>query len=290
LRQDNRLYSYNLLIPALIIYGIFFVLPSLLGLYYSLTDWTIGKDTIKFVGFENFKYIFTDDELKLALSNTFKYTILVVIMKNLFGLLLALAVNSRILCRDFYRTVIYMPAVMSTIVIGLIFIPILQPQGILNDFLNAIHLPFLAQDWLGDRRIVIFTIACVSVWQWTGYHMAIYLAGLQTISQTYYEAALIDGATIWQKLRYITLPFLRPSINVNVMLSLIGGIKVFSEVYALTNGGPGNASQVLTTEVLARFADGRWGLGTALNVVLTLIVGIISIPLLRKLREGEIEE
>jgi len=288
--EDNKLYSYKLVIPAILIYILFFIIPAIAGFYYSMTDWTIGKNTIEFIGIDNFRYIFTDDELRLALFNTFIYTIFVVVMKNVIGLSLALCVNSKIPLSNFFRTVFYLPAVISTIVIGLIFIPILHPVGMLNQFLDGIGLNILTRNWLGEREIVVFTIACVSVWQWSGYHMAIYLAGLQGISSTYYEAATIDGASYFQKLRYITIPLLRSSININVMLSLIGGIRVFSEVYALTNGGPGKASQVLTTEVPEKFGEGRWGLGTALNVVIVIFVSIICIPLLKKLREGEIEE
>src|SRR5690606_327486 len=114
-------------------------------------------------------------------------------------------------------------------------------------------------------------------------------AGLQGISSEFYEAAKIDGANAWQRLRHITLPLMAASININVILSLIGGIRVFSEVYALTNGGPGNASQVLATYILVLFGEGRWGLGTALNTVLFLFVAIVSIPLLHKMRKQEVE-
>jgi raffinose/stachyose/melibiose transport system permease protein len=276
--------------PALLLYSTLFILPAIIGSYFSFTDWTIGKDTISFIGFENFKTIFTDSELVDAIANTFIYAIIVVIFKNGLGLLLSLAVNAKIPATNFFRAVFYLPAVISSIVIGLVFTRVLHPEGILNATLNSLGLGFLALDWLTDIRIVIFTIAAVSIWQWTGYHMAIYLAGLQGIPADYYEAAEIDGAGAFQKFRHITIPMLAPSININVILSLIGGLRVFSEVYALTNGGPGNASQVLTTEVLKMFGSGSWGMGTAMNTVLMVIVGLISIPLLYNMRKQEVEE
>ncbi|CAM3375276.1 carbohydrate ABC transporter permease [Marinicrinis lubricantis] len=282
-------YTYKLVMPALLVYLIIFIIPTFTGLYYSLTDWSPLKDGISFVGLENFKYIFQDEVLLLALKNTFIYTIIVVVFKNGLGLLLAVGLNMPLKSKNFLRAVYFIPSIVSTIVIGLVFIPILQPSGILNGFFESIGLDFLAQYWLSDTGIVMYTISAVSIWQWAGYHMVIYLAGLQTISSDYYEAAQIDGANVFQRFRYITLPLLAASININVILSLIGGLKVFSEVYALTNGGPGNASQVLTTSILSLFGEGRWGLGTALNTVLFLIVAIIAIPLLHKMRKQEVE-
>jgi raffinose/stachyose/melibiose transport system permease protein len=183
-----------------------------------------------------------------------------------------------------------MPVVISTIVLGVVFTRILHPLGLLNGCLKAIGLGFLAQNWLVDTRIVMLSIAAVSVWQWTGYHMAIYLAGIQGMTPDYLEAATIDGASALQRLRRVTIPLLAATININIILSFIGGLRGFSEVYVLTGGGPGHSSQVLTTEVLATFAGGRWGLGTALNTVLFLLVAVICIPLLRQMRRQEVEE
>lgn len=290
LRRNGHLYSYWLVLPALFIFGIFFVAPSIYGIYYSLTDWTIGKDSISFVGIQNYISIFKNSELRLAICNTFVYAITVVIGKNLNGLLLALAVNTKLKLRGYLRVVFFLPCVISTIIIGLVFVPILHPNGILNSFLTAIGLDAFRQSWLVDRRIVMFTIAGVSIWQWTGYHMVVYLAGLQGIPQSYYEAAKIDGASALQRFRNVTFPMLAPAFNINMLLSMIGGLKVFSEPYALTNGGPGNASQVIALEVFSMFGRGQWGLGTALNVTLTLFVSIICVPILINMRKREVEE
>ena len=222
MKEDNKLYTYKLVFPALIIYSALFIIPLIIGLYFSMTDWTMGIDTISFIGLNNFKAIFNDADLMHAIINTFIFTVVVVIFKNGFGLLLALAVNINMRASNIFRAIFYLPAVISSVVIGLVFTKILHPEGVLNNFLNTIGLGFLAQNWLVDIRIVIYVIAAVSVWQWTGYHMAIYLAGLQNIPLDFYEAADIDGATKIQKLRHITLPLLAPSININIILSIIG--------------------------------------------------------------------
>lgn len=289
-RTQEKMYTYSLVVPALLIYGIFFVVPTINGVYYSLTDWNVSKTTINFIGLKNFKTIFLDSELRKAITNTFIYAIVVVIFKNLFGLLLALAVNVKTVFRNYFRSVFFLPCILSTIVIGLVFVPILHPEGILNTFLGMIGLSFLAKSWLTDTKIVMFTIAGVSIWQWSGYHMVIYLAGLQGISETYSEAAKIDGANAFQRFFKIYLPLLAPSVNINLILSLIGGLKVFSEPYALTGGGPGKASQVIALEVFSRFGKGEWGLGTTLNVVLMIFVAVICTPLLIQMRKKEVEE
>lgn len=290
MRRTRHAYTYLMTIPALLLFSIFFVGPSVYSIYYSLTDWVIGKDSINFIWLENYKTIFQSDELTHAICNTFMYAILVVIGKNVNGLILALAVNTNIRHKGFFRAVFFLPCVISAIIIGLVFVPILHPNGILNEFLGRIGLRFLQRGWLVDTKIVMASIAGVSIWQWSGYHMVIYLAGLQGISSSYYEAAKMDGATAVQRFFNITFPMLAPAFNINMLLSLIGGLKVFSEPYALTNGGPGTASQVIALEVFSKFGRGQWGLGTALNVTLAIFVSIISIPMLYLMRKREVEE
>ena len=294
MRRGNRLYTYYWAMPALLLYVALFVLPLFIGLYYSMTDWTMGRAVIRFIGLENFHHIFSDQELVHALVDTFVYTIAVVVFKNLFGFALAVILSNplsgRMRLNSLFRTVLFLPAVISTIVLGVVFTRILHPLGLLNEVLRSLRLAFLAQNWLVNRHIVMLSIAGVSVWQWTGYHMTIYLAGIQSIPSEYYEAAMIDGADAFQRLRKVMIPLLAATININLILSLIGGLRGFSEVYVLTNGGPGFASQVLTTEVLSKFGDGRWGLGTALNTVLLLLVALICVPLLQQLRRREVAE
>lgn len=289
-RTCEKNYTYGFVIPALIIYGVIFVLPAVFGVYYSLTDWNISKTNINFIGLKNYESIILDKGLRKVVANTLVYAVTVVIFKNLFGLLLAVAVNVKMVFRNYFRSIFFLPCVLSTIVIGLVFVPILHPKGVLNSFLQIIGLGFLKNNWLVDPKIIMFSISGVSIWQWSGYHMVIYLAGLQGISDTYYEAAKIDGANAFQRFFRIYLPLLVPSININLILSLIGGLKVFSEPYALTGGGPGNASQVIALEVFARFGKGEWGLGTALNVALMIFVGVVCIPLLHYMRKKEVEE
>ncbi|AOZ90884.1 carbohydrate ABC transporter permease [Paenibacillus crassostreae] len=290
MKISKKLYSYYLIWPALLIYSIFFVIPAITGLYYSFTDWRLDRESIIFIGWDNFERIFSDKTLLLALKNTFIFAVVTVIGKNLLGIALAVALNMKLKSKNILRAIFYSPSILSVLVISIVFTPMLRSDGTINRVLDAIGLHSLNQAWLTDPSIVIWTIAAVSIWQHVGFQMAIYLAGLQSISKDYYEAATIDGAGSWRSFRSITLPLLLPAININLMLTLIGGLKVFSEVFVLTGGGPGNASQVVGTIILRSFGEGSWGLGTAVNTLLFAVVTIIAIPLLIFMRRKEVSE
>lgn len=285
-----NIYNNFMMLPAIFVYCVFFILPSIIGIFYSFTSWRPDTDVIKFVGFDNFGRIFSDRVYLTCIKNTVLYAIITVVGKNLFGLILAIALNNkRMKSVNALRTVYYAPSVLSTIVIGQIFIGMLHPEGPVNKLLKGIGLDFLALNWLVDRNIVIFSVSTVAIWAWTGFHMAIYLAGLNSIPQEYYEASRIDGAGPVRIFLKVTLPLMLPSINVNILLSLISGLKVFTEVLILTGGGPGFASEVVLTRIFQAFGEGSWGVGTALNTLLFIVISIVSIPLLIKLRKQEVE-
>ncbi|MBN2983046.1 MULTISPECIES: carbohydrate ABC transporter permease [Cohnella] len=286
----KKLYSYYMVMPALLIYVLFFVLPAIIGFYYSFTDWRLDRETISFNGWTNFKTIFTDETLILALKNTVIFAVVTVIGKNVIGIVLAVALNMKLKTRNLLRAIFYSPSILSILVISIVFTPMLRSDGVINKLFESVGLGSLSQAWLTDPAIVIFTVCAISIWQSAGFQMAIYLAGLQSISKEYYEAATIDGAGSWKSFVHITLPLLLPAININLMLTLIGGLKVFSEVFVLTGGGPGNASQVVGTIIMRSFGEGNWGLGTAMNTLLFVVVTAISIPLLYFMRRKEVSE
>ncbi|MDM5277853.1 sugar ABC transporter permease [Paenibacillus silvae] len=290
MKRAKNLYSYYMIFPALIIYSVFFVIPAITGFYYSFTDWRLDRLELSFIGWDNFRKIFSDKTLILALQNTAIFAIVTVVGKNVIGLLLAVGLNMRLRTKNLLRAIFYSPSILSILVISILFTPMLRTEGTIKNLLEAIGLSSLSQAWLTNPSIVIWTIAIVSIWQSAGFQMAIYLAGLQSISQEYYEAAKIDGASSWRSFFKITLPLLLPAININLMLTLIGGLKVFSEVYVMTGGGPGNASQVVGTIILRSFGEGNWGLGTAVNTLLFVVVTIIAIPLLIFMRRKEVTE
>jgi len=283
----KRTYPYYFLIGALVLYTVFIVVPGIIGVFYSFTDWNSTSSAINFVGWDNFKTIFSSEEnYSAAIKNTLIFTVVTVIFKTVLGLLLALVLAEGIKGKNIHRAIIYMPAILSMLVTGLIFKSIFNPAtGLLNSFLQASGLGFMHQQWLTNPKIAFGSVMFVDIWRGTGYIMTILLAGLQSIDKTYYEAADIDGANWWSRLKSITIPLLMPSITVTTVLNLFYGLKVFDIVYSLTNGGPGHVTEVLYTKVFAEFALGRYAVGTALSSVLLVVMmvgGFFVIKLLNK--------
>jgi raffinose/stachyose/melibiose transport system permease protein len=174
------------------------------------------------------------------------------------------------------------------LVVGIVFKSILHPAtGLLNDFLRGIGLDFLAQQWLVDPAIALYSVIGVDTWKGVGYIMVILLAGLQAIPQDYYEAADIDGASGWKKLLHITVPLLMPAITVTTVLNLLHGLKVFDIVYVLTNGGPGYATEVVFTSVFKEFSKGRYGISTALSTLLFVIMIFVGYFTIRTMTREE---
>ncbi|MEO5808424.1 sugar ABC transporter permease [Devosia sp.] len=268
-------YPLYFAIPALLLYGMFYIVPSLGGIAYAFTDWSSYSDEVNFVGLKNFIKLFSPGEHYLGYFwNTFLFTLVTIILKTIFGLGLALLLNEGVKrFVNVYRVLIYIPAVLPFIVVGLIFRSILNPAtGLLNTFLRAIGLNAVAMQWLVDPRIALYSVIFVDTWKGVGYIMVILLAGLQTIPRDYYEAAEMDGANAWWQFRYVTVPLLMPAIMIVTVLNVLYGIRVFDIVYAMTNGGPGYATEVLQTGIFKAFSQGQYGLGTALNSVLFVIL------------------
>ncbi len=278
---------------AIILYTVLFVVPSIIGIGYSFTDWSAYTDELHFVGLGNFKVIFSPDEnYRKIIMNTLSFTAMTTILKNVLGLAMAVLLTKSVKALNFHRGVMFMPSVLSTLILGMIFSSILNPaEGLLNVFLRKIGLDFLALQWLTSPKYAFGTVIAVDVWRGTGYIMTILIAGILSISSEYYEAASIDGATGWQKFYYITLPLLLPTLATTTVLNVIYGLKVFDMIYALTNGGPGKATtEVLYTIVFKKFGTGQYAVGTALSSVMFLFMLIIGFFMIRVMTKGEVQE
>ncbi len=284
----NKFYSLFLLAPGTLIYIGLFVLPVLIGLYYSFTNWDFF--TAKFIGFENYTNILTDPDMNIAVKNTVIFAVVTTFFKVLLGTLLAVFLNRELKTKNLLRTVFYLPAVINTVAIGILFSAILHPtDGILNRLLTTIGLGFMAQDWLTNIHIAIFSIAAIEVWKWTGFTMIIILAGLQSVSIEYYEAANIDGASQWKKFWNITFPLIIPAFNNALVGSIIGGLKVFDIVMVTTNGGPGSATSVLNTLIYKSYGGNYQGEASAGNMILSLLVALVAISTYAVVRKREVE-
>lgn len=288
--NKRKIYPTYFILGALIIYTVLYVLPGLIGIGYSFTDWSAFSDELHFVGWSNFKRVFSPDEnYTKYLGNTLLFTFVTTIVKNALGLLLAVLLTKRVKLLNFHRAVMYIPSVLSALIAGMIFKSILNPQtGLMNRFLAIIGIT--GPKWLTAPDIAFWSVMGVDIWKGTGYIMTIFIAGIMSISPTYYEAASIDGAGPWQKFRSVTLPMLMPTITVTTVLNVIYGLKVFDTVYALTNGGPGYATEVLYTSVYKEFGQGRYAIGTTLSSIMFIVMVIVGFFLIRMMTKNEVEE
>ena len=290
--KKSKIYPWYFAAGALLIYTALSVVPGIIGIGYSFTDWSAYSKELHFVGLENFKEVFSPDQdyLKYIL-NTLVFTIVTTVAKTGLGLLFALALSRNIKFKNFHRGVMYMPSVLSILIIGLVFTSILNPKtGLLNEGLRAIGLDSLAQHWLTDPDIAFWSVMGVDIWRGTGYIMTILIVGILAIPQVYYEAAGIDGANGFQKFTYITLPMLKQTLAVTIVLNVLYGLKVFDMVYALTNGGPGHTTEVMYTAVFKQFSQGLYAVGTTISSVMFIFMVIVGYFMIKILTKDEVVE
>ncbi|MFC4018455.1 carbohydrate ABC transporter permease [Micromonospora sp. GCM10011542] len=265
------------MIPALLLFAFVVLVPSARGLYYAFTDWDGLDPNFTVIGLRNFTDMIHDADAVSAVWHTLLIAVAVTVIQNGIGLLLALGVNSMIKSRNFLRVLLFAPAVVTPIVTAYLWRNLLGYDGAVNTLLGAVGLGSWRQDWLGDPDLALWMIVLVVVWQFAGYSMVIFLAGLQSVPKEIYEAAAIDGSGPIRRFWSIIRPLLAPAITINLMLSIIGGIKLFDQVYALTGGGPGHATDTISTLIYKdAFTLGEFGYSVALAVVLTVIVAIAS--------------
>lgn len=289
-RQKKSLYPLWTLIPALLVYTVFSVVPILISLIFSFTDWNMNRmyEPV-FNGISNYITLLKDPVFLRSIANTFIFAAATTILKTALGFLLALALTKKVAARGVLRTIYYAPCVISITVVGVLFKSILANRGLLNNVLSAIGLGALAKDWLGSYATALGSVIFVETWMWAGFNMFIFISGLQAISADYYESATLDGASAFEKFRHITLPLIVPSMTVVVTLSIAGGLKVFDIIYVITNGGPGFDTQVLATYTYQSFSLGFLGESTAGSVILAVIVVIISFTMNRYFTKREVE-
>lgn len=292
--NKKKIYPQWFLILPLALYVIFFLLPSIMGIGYSFTDWNSRSvlSGIHFVGLQNYKEVlFSDKNYLDGIGHTLMFTLVSNVVKLIPALLIAIMLQEGLRGKGLYRTLLYLPSILPFVIIGLVFRSILNyNNGLLNGALEAFHLGFLKQKWLSDLGMVWKSVIGVDAWRGIGYVMTIFLAGLNTIPKSYYEAAEIDGASFWQRLRYVTLPMLTGAIMINLVFGITYGLKVFDIIYVLTNGGPGHATEVLTTYAFQLYSRGQYGVSIALNTVLLIITAIAGVFIVKTLSKQEVQQ
>lgn len=284
--NKKKIYTAWFLVPTMVIFSVFFLVPLLSSLFYSLTVWDFK--TFRFVGLENFQMFFSERALSSSIRNTLVYAFLTSGLKVISAFFIAVFLTSKIKTKNFLRSVVFFPNLVSTIAVGVTFAAFMHPsRGLFNLILKAVGLGGV--NWLGNPDIALYSVIFTDVWKGVSIATVIYIAGLQGIDRNYYEAASIDGAGGWQRLVHITLPLIRPSMNSVIILSLIGGLRNFAMIWAMTGGGPGFATDVLASVVYKQYAAGFYGLSTAGNVIMFILVAAIGYPLQKFLVSREVE-
>jgi raffinose/stachyose/melibiose transport system permease protein len=272
-------------LPAGLVFLVLFVVPTAVSFYFSLTRWTLFDS--KFIGLENYHEFFQEPALTQGLVHTLVYAFLTSGLKVVLGMAFAVLLSGPILARGYLRSVVFFPVLVSTIGVGLTFQVLMNPStGLINHVLGTVGISGPA--WLTDPHWALYSVALTDVWKGLGLATVIYIAGITAIPREYYEAARTDGATSWQVFRHITLPLSFPATSTVIVLSLIGGLRSFDLIWAMTGGGPGFTSDVIGSVIYKQYQAGFYGLSTAGNVILFLFVTAIVFPLMRFLNRREV--
>jgi raffinose/stachyose/melibiose transport system permease protein len=276
-------------LPAVLIMSAFIFYPFIQGIHFSFTNWDGYSEQYKMVGLEQYRRLLSDPVVLRTIGNTFIYGCGSTLLQNVVGLAYALFLDQKIRGKGIARTIVYLPIIISPLIMGYICYFLFQYDGgAANDILHVLGRAPL--DWLSNGSAAVWIITLVNTYQYMGISMVIYLAGLQAIPKEYLEAAALDGASGWSRFRQVTVPLLMPAITISVVYNVIGGLKLFDVIIAMTNGGPGNASQSLSTMMYnLYFAREDAGYAAALGNVMFLIITVVGLGLLRYLKRREVQ-
>lgn len=281
-RKDRKIrgniVGYSFILPNLIGYSIFVFIPVCFSFILSVMKWDGSQIPMEFVGLQNFAQIFGDRYFRGALSHTVVYALMTVVPTLVLSMLLAVLLNTKIKGIAFYRTAFFFPYIASIVAVGAVWNMLFQPDfGPINEFLKFIGISNPPR-WVVSTDWAMVAVAIVTIWKYMGYYMIVYLAALQGISSSLYEAASIDGANGWQKLRYITIPMLTPTTFFVLIMLTIQCFKVFDMVYVMTGGGPGNATQTLVNYIYDKaFVNWQFGPASAGAIILFAVVLVITL-------------
>ena len=265
------------LLPAIALYAMFVVYPIIQSTRYSLYDWNGLEPLTDFVGLANFHRAFSDHLFLSSMRHNAILVVLSLVLQIPVALGLAMLLNVKLPGRALLRTLFFAPYVLSEVVTGVVWRQILRPAGLLDQTLTAVGAQGLIHEWLADPQIVLYSLFFVISWKYFGFHMMLMLAGLQQMPKELTEAAIIDGATAWQRFRYVTLPLLGPTIRVSMFLSIIGALQLFDLVWVTTKGGPIGASSTMATFLYDQFRRSLFGYASAVSIVIFSLSLVIAL-------------
>ncbi|MCG8441732.1 MAG: sugar ABC transporter permease [Caulobacterales bacterium] len=287
-RRSEAISAYAFLLAPLAILTVSTFGPILFSFALAFFDWNLLSPDRPFIGLDNFIELAGDDVFHIALANTAIYAAGVVPIQTALALGLAMAVNQNIPARAFFRAAFYIPAITSSVVTSVMFLWIYSKTGLLNYALSMIGVT--GPDWIGSPRYALGSIMALNIWSTSGYFMIAFLAGLQTIPPTLYEAAKMDGAGPWSRFWNVTIPSLRPTIYFVATLGLIGCFQVFDQIYIMSNGGPANATTTMSFFIYnSAFSHFRFGYASAAAIILFVIILLLTL-LQRRVLQPETPE
>jgi multiple sugar transport system permease protein len=276
--------------PGMLIYTCFVLAPIVISVGYSLTNYNPFRPPTRYVGFRNYRVLFEDEEFLHALKVTTTLTVIVVIVPNVLGLLVALLLDRRGWFYNALRSVFFVPVVLSSVVVSIIWTRMMADDGVLNKALRGLgmHDP---PGWLSDPDLAVYSIGIILSWQTLGFCVVVYLAGLQGVPKELHEAAAIDGAGPLQRFRSVTWPLLAPALTINTVVQLISAFKVFDHIQVITDGGPGEGTtaSIAFTVLRIGFTANRQGYASAMAIVMLVIIAIASAVALKLLRRREVD-
>jgi raffinose/stachyose/melibiose transport system permease protein len=283
--RHRAAYPHWFYLPIGIVFVAIFVVPTGMAFFYSLTRWTLFD--WEFIGLENFRQFFREPALTNGLRNTFIYAVVTSGLKVVLGMALGVLVTSRLRLKGTIRSIVFFPVLVSTVAVGITFKVMMHPtRGLINTTIDAVGI--VGPKWLTDPQIALLSIALVDVWQGVGLATVIFIAGIVSIPSELLESVSVDGGGSWQRFRYVILPLSKPATFTVILLSFIGGLRRFDLIWTMTGGGPGWTTDVLASTIYKHYQAGSYGLSTAGNVILFLLVTLLVFPLNWFLRRREL--
>jgi raffinose/stachyose/melibiose transport system permease protein len=281
------MYSGWFLAPAGIIFFVLFLLPTIMSFFFSMTTWTLTSWT--FTGFDNLNMFFKEVSLRIGFKNTLIYAALTCGIKVVLGLVFGAVLSSTFLrSRNALRSILFFPNLISTLAVGITFRSLMHPtRGLINTSLAALGIA--GPDWLGSVSMALYSVILVDVWKGVGIATVIYIAGILSIPEQYYEAISIDGGSTWDKFLHITLPLCRPAMNSVIILAFIGGLRTFDLIWVTTKGGPGFATDLLASIIYKQYSAGYYGLATLGNVLMFILISLLAFPLYYIITRREVD-
>lgn len=275
LRNSRRPKGRGLLwfaLPAIVLYGMVLIYPTLAGAALAFTNSKGGKRA-DFIGLANFQQLLADQGAIRSVWNTVLLTVSMVIVQTTLALMLSLGLHQKLKLRGALRTVFFLPFILPPLIVGVLWQFLYNPGGPIDSVLAGVGLDSLTRLWLGSTSVALWSVIVALIWQNTGFSIVVYLAALEEVPAELFEASAIDGANGWRTFWYITRPMLGPATTINITLTMVGALKIFDQIFVMTNGGPGVATQVLSLVTYEQsFVLGNWGYGSAIALVLTMII------------------